>query len=175
MRHIRLGVDPAERHVGTSLDDGRVDAAPTPAEVSVQSQTREIRDPVDLPRRTILVVDDDADMRLYLRSCLRVAASPPFDRVIEAADGLEALRLVRSEAVDVVISDVGLPGLDGRRLTRAIRDDASLRHVSVLLVSGDGVLGDSGADGFLFKPFNSHQLLAALDRLAQQRPAAPEQ
>ena len=128
---------------------------------------------MELPRRTILVVDDDADMRLYLRSCLRVAASP-FDRVIEAADGLEALRLVRSEPVDVVISDVGLPGLDGRRLTRAIRDDASLRHVSVLLVSGDGVLGDSGADGFLFKPFNSHQLLAALDRLVPQRPAAPD-
>jgi two-component system chemotaxis response regulator CheY len=142
--------------------------------VTVHSQTREARDSMDLPRRTILVVDDDADMRLYLRSCLRVAASP-FDRVIEAADGLEALRLVRSEAVDVVISDVGLPGLDGRRLTRAIRDDASLRHVAVLLISGDGVVGDSAADGFLFKPFNSHQLVAALDRLVPQRPASLEQ
>ena len=60
------------------------------------------------------------DMRLYLRSCLRGLALP-FDRVIEAGDGLEALRLVRSGTVSLVISDVGLPGLDGRRLSRAIR------------------------------------------------------
>ena len=129
---------------------------------------------MDLPRRTILVVDDDADMRLYLRSCLR-AASAPFDRVIEAADGLEALRLVRSEAVDVVICDVNLPGLDGRRLTRAIRDDAALRHIAVLLVSGDGVPNDGVADGFLLEPFNSLQLLAALEKAAPHRPASPTQ
>jgi two-component system, chemotaxis family, chemotaxis protein CheY len=131
---------------------------------SVQLQTRKAPDGADMLPRTVLVVDDDADMRLYLRSCLRSLASP-FDHVIEAADGLEALRLVRAGTVDLVISDVGLPGLDGRRLTRAIRDDAALRHVSVLLISGDGVIADSIADGFLVKPFNSHQLVAALDRL----------
>ncbi|HEX5106894.1 MAG TPA: response regulator [Vicinamibacterales bacterium] len=113
---------------------------------------------------TVLIVDDDPDMRLYLRSCLRGLASP-FQRVIEAADGLEALRLLRSVAVSLVISDVALPGLDGRRLTRAIRDDAALAHVTVLLISGETVIGDSSADGFLSKPFNTHQLLAALDRL----------
>ena len=112
----------------------------------------------------VLIVDDDADMRPYLRSCLRGLASP-FQRVIEAADGLEALRLLRSVAVSLVISDVALPGLDGRRLTRAIRDDAALSHVTVLLISGETVLGDSYADGFLSKPFNTRQLLAALDRL----------
>lgn len=128
---------------------------------------------MNVPGRTVLLVDDDADMRLYLRSCLRVVALP-FDRVIEAADGLEALRLMRSETVDVVISDVGLPGLDGRRLTRAIRDDASLRHIAVLLISGDGLMGDSAADGFLFKPFNSHQLVAALDGLVPRQPSVPE-
>jgi two-component system chemotaxis response regulator CheY len=139
----------------------------------VQSQTHEVREQVPVPPRTVLLVDDDADMRLYLRSCLRAGASP-FERVIEAADGLEALRLVRSEAVDVVISDVGLPGLDGRRLSRAIRDDATLHHISVLLISGDGMMGESEADGFLFKPFNSYQLLAALDGLVPRCPASPE-
>ena len=121
---------------------------------------------------TVLIVDDDADMRLYLRSCLRGLTSP-FERVIEAADGLEALRLVRSGAVNLVISDVALPGLDGRRLTRAIRDDAALSHVTVLLISGETVLGDSSADGFLTKPFNTHQLLAALDRLPARGSAPP--
>jgi two-component system, chemotaxis family, chemotaxis protein CheY len=138
---------------------------------AAQLQTHETSERSSL-LRTVLVVDDDADMRLYLRSCLRGLASP-FDRVIEAADGLEALRLVRSGSVDLVISDVGLPGLDGRRLSRAIREDATLRHVSVLLISGDGVLADGTADGFLTKPFNSHQLFAALERLVPRRPMPP--
>lgn len=137
----------------------------------VQVHTRDGRERSGSVPRTVLLVDDDADMRLYLRSCLRSLVSS-VDRVIEAADGLEALRLVRSEAVDLVISDVGLPGLDGRRLSRAIRDDAALRHVSVLLISGDGVLGDSTADGFLIKPFNSQQLLAALHGLTPRPPAS---
>jgi CheY-like chemotaxis protein len=121
---------------------------------------------------TVLIVDDDPDMRLYLRSCLRGLTSP-FERVIEAADGLEALRLVRSGAVTLVISDVALPGLDGRRLSRAIRDDAALSHVTVLLISGEEVLGESNADGFLSKPFNTRQLLAALDRLPARRSGPP--
>jgi len=117
-----------------------------------------------LAPRTVLLVDDDADMRLYLRSCLRTLASP-FVRVIEAGDGLEALRLVRVGDVDLVISDIGLPGLDGLRLSRAIRDDAALTHVSVLLISGEGAPGDGTADGFLSKPFNTHQLSTALNGL----------
>ncbi len=121
---------------------------------------------------TVLIVDDDPDMRLYLRSCLRGLAAP-FERVIEAADGLEALRLVRSVAVSLVISDVALPGLDGRRLTRAIRDDAALSHVTVLLISGETAPGDNHADGFLAKPFNTHQLIAALDRLPARGSTPP--
>ena len=117
--------------------------------------------------RIVLLVDDDEDMRLYLRSCLR-NISAPFSRVIEAADGLEALRLLRSEAIELVISDIGLPGLDGRRLTRAIRDDARLSHVSVLLISGEAVIADGNADGFLSKPFNSRQLSAAIERLPRR-------
>jgi CheY-like chemotaxis protein len=136
---------------------------------AVQPQIWKRGEPVDVVSRTVLVVDDDPDMRLYLRSCLRTLASP-FDQVIEAGDGLEALRLVRSGAVDLVISDVGLPGLDGRRLTRAIRDDVALRHVAVLLISGDGALRENAADGFLSKPFNTHQLSAALDGLTPRRP-----
>jgi len=122
--------------------------------------------------RTVLLVDDDADMRLYLRSCLRSLTSP-FERVLEAADGLEALRVVRSGTVDLVISDVGLPGLDGRRLSRAIRDDATLHHVSVLLISGDGTAEATAADGFLIKPFNTHQLSAALDGLPPRASGPP--
>jgi CheY-like chemotaxis protein len=115
---------------------------------------------------TVLVVDDDPDMRLYLRTCLK---SPRLkvERVLEAGDGLEALELARSAGVDLVISDIVVPGLDGRALCRAIRATPELDRVSILLISGeDGRPGsDPGADGFLGKPFNSQQLLAALEGL----------
>ena len=134
---------------------------------AVQLQRPELNEQQGVERRTVLLVDDDEDMRLYLRTCLRTT-SAPFDRVIEAPDGLEALRLLRSEAIELVISDVGIPGLDGRRLTRAIRDDARLSHVSVLLISGEAAIADGAADGFLSKPFNSRQLSAAIDRLPRR-------
>jgi CheY-like chemotaxis protein len=139
---------------------------------AAQVQIREADEGSSSVPRTVLLVDDDTDMRLYLRTCLRALTSP-FERVIEAGDGLEALRLVRSGGVDLVISDVGLPGLDGRRLSRAIRDDAALQHVAVLLISGDGAVVDGAADGFLAKPFNTSQLIAALDGLRGRPPARP--
>jgi CheY-like chemotaxis protein len=115
--------------------------------------------------RTVVLLVEDPDMRLYLRSCLR-SLTPPFERLLEAADGLHALRMVRSDAVALVISDVELPGLDGRRLRRAIRDDAALSHVAVLLISDGNGAGEPAPDGVLVKPFNGRQLLAALDELS---------
>lgn len=85
------------------------------------------------------------------------------------SDGLEALRLVRSGTVDLVISDVAARHRR-QRLTRAIRDEAALGHVSVLLISGDAASAESAADGFLSKPFNTRQLSAALNGLAPRRP-----
>lgn len=114
---------------------------------------------------TVLVVDDDTDMRLYLRSCLS-GMGPRIGRVLEAADGLEALTLVQAGFVDLVICDVVMPRLSGYGLCRAIRDDPTLRASRVLLVSGEAV-GETSVvpDGFLPKPFNAGQLEAALVEL----------
>lgn len=122
---------------------------------------------------TVLIVDDDADMRLYLRSCLE-GLGPRIARVLEAADGPTALRLARSGAVHMIICDVVLPGMSGRALCDAIRADAGLRGIPVLLISGeDQASGAGSADAFLAKPFNAHQLLAALDGLLPARARSP--
>ena len=112
----------------------------------------------------LLVVDDDPDMRFYLRGCLETLG-PEGGRVLEAADGLEAIPLVRSGAVDAVVADVVLPRLDGYGLCRAIKRDPALRRLPVLLVSGEEGRPpeDVGADGFLAKPFNARELHAALE------------
>jgi CheY-like chemotaxis protein len=115
---------------------------------------------------TILIVDDDADMRRYLRGCL-VGLGPAVGIVVDAADGEEALRRAREDHVDLVISDVILPRLDGRALLKAIRSDPGLTGVAVLLISGQDELRspEAPADGWLSKPFNARQLLDAVQRL----------
>lgn len=111
----------------------------------------------------LLVVDDDADMRLYLRGCLECGGSAA-GRVIEASDGVEALTLIRAGAVDVVICDVNLPRLDGHGVCDALRDDPDLRHIPVLLISGDDGADRGQGDELLMKPFNGRELRAALER-----------
>ena len=122
---------------------------------------------------TILIVDDDPDMRLYLRSCLKTFGG--IEYVLEAADGLDALPLARSGGADLVISDVLLPRLDGYGLCLAIKADPGLRHLPVLLISGEDVGRSvrSVADGFLVKPFNAGELHAVLDGLLPGGPRAP--
>lgn len=125
-------------------------------------------------RLTILVVDDDRDMRLYMRSCL-CSAAIGIERVIEATDGLEALPLVRSGAVHLVVTDAAMPRLDGYALRRLIRDDPRLTAVPVLIVSGEGSAPheDLTADGFLAKPFNAKQLVSAVLGLIERRARPP--
>jgi CheY-like chemotaxis protein len=115
---------------------------------------------------SVLVVDDDPDMRVYLRSCLR-GLGAGIGRVLDAADGLEALAVVRSGAVQLVLTDVVMPGLDGLALCRAIKADPALQGVGVVLISGveERPPGATGADAFLTKPFNASRVGAEVERV----------
>jgi CheY-like chemotaxis protein len=118
---------------------------------------------------TVLVADDDEDMRLYLKGCLQSLGAA---RVIETADGANALRVARAEAMDLVISDLLMPGLDGLSLCGALKADASTSAVPVLLISGegDGLPHDTSADAFLAKPFNAAGLRSIIERLLARPP-----
>ena len=108
---------------------------------------------------TVLVADDDADMRRYLRGCL-LAFGVAY--VLEAADGHEALRL--APEADLVVSDVRMPGLDGASLCEALRADVRTRTLPVLLISGE-TCGPPCGDGFLPKPFNAATLRGEVERM----------
>ncbi|WP_080745069.1 response regulator [Cupriavidus necator] len=111
---------------------------------------------------TVLVVDDNEDLRDYMRRLLSAAGH----RVAVAADGVAALALARAQPPSLIVSDVMMPRLDGLGLVRALRADAALRDTPVLLLSaraGEEAslsgLG-SGADDYLVKPFSARELLA---------------
>ena len=109
---------------------------------------------------TVLVADDDADMRRYVAGCL---VGPV--RILEASDGLDALRLARALTPDLVIADVVMPGLDGHALCEALHAGAATAAIPVLIVSGETRGPPGCADGFLSKPFNAACLRAAVGRL----------
>ncbi len=111
---------------------------------------------------TILVVEDDAELRFILSVHLRSAGF----EVIEAMEGQEALNMVSQRHVDLIIMDVGLPGVDGVAATRQLKADPRTATIPVIMLtarsgSGDVVKGlEAGAQEYLFKPFDVAELLA---------------
>jgi signal transduction histidine kinase len=109
----------------------------------------------------VLVVDDNPDMRAYLSRLLA-----PLYTVDTAADGAEALRMIRERRPDVVLADIMMPVMDGFELMRTIRADEALRTLSVILISArageeatvEGL--QSGADEYIVKPFSARELIA---------------
>jgi CheY-like chemotaxis protein len=112
----------------------------------------------------ILIVDDDADMRLYLTGCLR-SFGPADLAITEATNGREALLLAHALRPHLVISDMVMPGLDGLALCLALKADAVTAAIPFLLVSGETRAPPPCADGFLQKPFNAAGLRTHVERL----------
>lgn len=121
--------------------------------------------------RSVLVVDDNADMRAYLSRILSVDYA-----VLTAADASSALETVRTTIPDLVISDVMMPGDDGFALLRELRRTPGVREVPVVMLSaraGEDAAAEGiglGADDYLVKPFSARQLLERVaSRIVQGR------
>ena len=120
----------------------------------------------------ILLVDDEPMLRSVLCEYLRFAGHT----VVECRDGDEALGRLRDAPIDIVVSDVLMPGMDGLALCGAMRADKSLTRIPVLFVTARSVDAEMQAemdrigDGSLFKPFEPDALLAAI-RSALERTA----
>lgn len=121
-------------------------------------------------RTTILVVDDNADVRAYVRSILE-----PAYVVIEARDGEEGLETARSALPDLIVADIMMPGLDGLGLGRALKSDPMTDAIPVVLLTAraapeDQIAGlETGADAYLTKPFDPGVLEARVANLLAQR------
>ncbi|MEU0542086.1 SpoIIE family protein phosphatase [Nocardia sp. NPDC005978] len=110
----------------------------------------------------VIVADDNADMREYL---VRLLSGAGYD-VQAVGDGLHALRAVRAEVPQLLVSDIMMPGLGGLELVRALRAESRTAAVPVLLLSAragqeaaiEGL--EVGADDYLVKPFAAAELLA---------------
>jgi len=115
-----------------------------------------------------LVVDDFSTMRRIVRNLLKELG---FANVQEAEDGVDALNKLRGEKFDFVVSDWNMPNMTGIELLRAIRADAALKHLPVLMVTAEAKkeniieAAQAGASGYVVKPFTAATLDEKLKKI----------
>jgi len=137
----------------------------SPEEIKLPS-TEAIRHANAVVGRCVLLAEDDPALKRYLEVVLHRAGY----EVLTASDGLEAMKLLLSNAVDVVITDAVMPNLNGYELCRFIRSTQQLSHLPLILLSAlDPKNADSEqVDIFLTKPVKPEELLCCLEELVTQ-------
>ena len=145
---------------------------PSSAE-EVPNQARHIDEliqPYQTDKPEVLIIDDNIDIRTYLRSVL----SEKYN-VSEAADGKVGLELARKIVPDIVLSDIMMPVMDGLAFCQQLKTDKAISHIPVILLTARSLDEqraegyEHGADAYLSKPFSLRLLFSRIDNLIQSR------
>jgi CheY-like chemotaxis protein len=125
---------------------------------------------------TVLIVDDEPPIVELVRFTLE----DEHVRVVEAADGLEALEVARAELPDLIFLDVQMPRLNGFEVCRRLRLEPGLAKTRIVMLTAAGQAEDlarglaAGADIYLTKPFSPLRLLTLVQSLLPEAPLWPE-
>lgn len=118
----------------------------------------------------VLIVDDSPAMRSFVRRVLDLSGLG-IGACLQAGNGQEALNVLREEWVDVVLTDINMPTMDGEQLVQRLKDDDALRSIPVVVVSTDRTEGrvrqmlTLGAKGYVAKPFLPETLREELEKV----------
>ncbi len=125
----------------------------------------------DPTQMRFLVVDDFSTMRRIVRGLLKELGC---NDVAEAEDGAAALQMLKSQRFDFVVSDINMPNMNGFELLKAIKAEETLRHLPVLMVTAEArkedivLAAQSGASGYIVKPFSKATLEDKVQRILQK-------
>lgn len=124
------------------------------------------------PKVRILVVEDSAAMQSLVATAVEAL---PGVEVVESDSGFEALRLLPREPVDLIITDINMPGgINGLELINFVKKNPRYKHVPLIVISTEGTERDRekgmrlGADAYLTKPFEPEDLIGEVRRLLGQ-------
>ena len=119
----------------------------------------------------VLVVDDFSTMRRIVKNLLRDLG---FTNLQEADDGSTALPMLQNGDFDFVVTDWNMPGMQGIDLLKAIRADAKLAHIPVLLITAEAkkeqiiMAAQAGVNGYIVKPFTAGTLKTKIDKIFER-------
>jgi two-component system, cell cycle response regulator DivK len=122
---------------------------------------------------TIMVVEDNEPSRDALSRRLERRGY----QVLVAADGHQAVSRARAAKPDLILMDLGLPGIDGWEATRQLKEDATTQHIPIIVLSAHAMTNDrdqalaAGGDDFDTKPVRFQQLLGKIETLLAKAPA----
>jgi len=120
-----------------------------------------------MSKKKILIVDDEPDIVFMLQSRLE---AHDYD-VVGASNGEEALEKTRTESPDVILLDVMMPPPNGFQVCRILKDDPAYQNIPIIMLTAKTTESDqfwgmeSGADGYVTKPYNAEELLAKIREL----------
>jgi two-component system chemotaxis response regulator CheY len=119
----------------------------------------------------ILIVDDFSTMRRIIKGLLHELG---YNNVQEADDGNTALPMLKAEAYDFLITDWNMPGMPGIDLLKAVRGDAKLKALPVLMVTAEAKreqiieAAQAGINGYIVKPFTANTLKEKIDKVFER-------
>jgi two-component system chemotaxis response regulator CheY len=121
---------------------------------------------------TVLLVDDSRIMRNIIKNALH--AHPKFQTVtyLEAGDGLDALSIIESKRVDLLLLDWNMPGLNGLELVKRLRDRAEFSGLPIIMVTSEAAKYNvieavkAGVNDYLVKPVSEKSLIEKIERLS---------
>ena len=119
----------------------------------------------------ILIVDDFSTMRRIIKNLLRDLG---FNNTSEADDGQTALPMLKTGKYDFLVTDWNMPGMDGLSLLKAVRADANLSKMPVLMVTAEAkreqivVAAEAGVNGYVVKPFTAITLKEKIDKIFER-------
>lgn len=110
----------------------------------------------------ILIVEDSPTMRQLLSFAMKRI---PNATIIEAADGVDALKKMSSAKIDLILADINMPVMDGLQLVSLVRGNPVYKSIPIIMITTEGAAEDRnralsiGANAYLTKPIQTHELL----------------
>jgi signal transduction histidine kinase/DNA-binding response OmpR family regulator len=148
-------ISPAEKPEAAALAEGRTETNPVET---------------DSAKETILIVEDNQEVRMLIRQGLQIDYN-----ILEASTGKEGVTMAHNHSIDIVVSDVMMPVMNGMELCHLLKNDERTSHLPIILLTAradhesklEGLR--TGADDYVVKPFNMQELQARISNLIAQR------